>query len=391
MRRPEIAFAIGFAIVLAGTAAATAGTTTVRCDNLSTADLSIDGMLDDWPNPALARVGSAPEGQLELRCSWDGAALAVSLNVVDDRLIRVRGAGHQDRIDISVAAGAAPLRISVLPGNAMAPPKITKPAKVAVADSLQPKGFSVELRIPASQIAGMSGGTSSLELRTVFHDSDRAVGGDTFDFELAATIELGDRKDLLDDFLRTVRLRRTDIKVDTLANLDPGRRGKERLIAGGTVIGVLTDQFAFVSLPAARAADVIRVEPLALGRGHHVIAAVVRQYGNGGNRDLLMLWTFAGGQLAPLAQIEVRKEMGTNLLEADWKLVAGKKTSELRVEPKPAVGWTAATWNETPANDVDSIVLPWDSERGGVAYAVEGGELTRRDLPVSKTAAKRKR
>ncbi|MGE0870788.1 MAG: hypothetical protein AB7P03_19635 [Kofleriaceae bacterium] len=382
---------IALAIVLVRSATAAAGTTTVRCDNLSTADLSIDGMLDDWPHPALARVGSAPEGQVELRCSWDGAALAVSLDITDDRLIRVRGKGHEDRVDISVAAGAAPLKISVLPGNAIAPPKIAKPAKVVVADSLQPKGFSVELRIPANQIAGLSRATSSLDLRTVFHDSDRAVGGDDFDFELAATIELGDRKDLLDDFLRTARLRRSDVKLDVLANVDPVRRGKERLVAGGTVIGVLTDQFAYVSLPAARAADVLRVEPLALGPGHQVIAAVVRQHGNGGSRDLLMMWAFASGQLQPLGQIEVRKQMGSNLLEAEWKLIAGTKRSELHVEPKPAVGWTAATWNETPADDVDSIVLPWDRSRRGVAYVIDKGALTRRDLPVRKAVANRKR
>src|SRR5205823_3000405 len=83
--------------------------------------------------------------------------------------------------------------------------------------------------------------------RVVFHDSDAAAGGSDHDLDLPVTIELGDRKDLLDDFLKTVRLKRADIKLDTLAELDPDRRGKERLVAGGTVIGVLTDQFAYVA------------------------------------------------------------------------------------------------------------------------------------------------
>ena len=46
-------------------------------------------------------------------------------------------------------------------------------------------------------------------------------------------------------------------------------------------------------------------------RGLQVVEAMVRQTGNGGSRDLLMLWTVWSGQLQPLGQIEVRKEQGT--------------------------------------------------------------------------------
>ena len=73
---------------------------------------------------------------------------------------------------------------------------------------------------------------------------DAKTGGDLVPVEIKQPIELGDRKDLLDDFLTTVRLKKTDVKVDQLVELEPERRGKERLIAGGTVIGVLTEQFA---------------------------------------------------------------------------------------------------------------------------------------------------
>jgi hypothetical protein len=166
-----------------------------------------------------------------------------------------------------------------------------------------------------------------------------------------------------------------------MAELDPDRRGKERLVAGGTVVGVITDQFAYVSLPAARPDDVRAVELIPLGpRGQQVISAVVRQAGNGGTRDLLMLWTVWSGQLQPLAQIEVRKELGGSRLEASWHVVKGGKGPELWVEPKPAVGFTAETWNEEPASDVDPIVVPWDPHRGGVAYSLAGAEVKRRDL-----------
>src|SRR5439155_25662475 len=138
---------------------------------------------------------------------------------------------------------------------------------------------------------------------------------------LATTVELGDKKDLLDDFLREVRLKRADIKLDTMAELDPDRKGKERLVAGGTVIGVLTDQFAYVTLPVPKAGDVREVKLLPLGpRGQEIVEAIVRQAAPGGSRDLLMLWTVWSGQLQPLAQIEVRREQGANVLESQWTI-----------------------------------------------------------------------
>jgi hypothetical protein len=219
-------------VMLAG-GAARAEPTAVRCDNLATADLNVDGLLDDWPKPVLARVGAAPNGAVELRCSWDGTAFAMALDIKDDRVVRVRGKGHEDRVDVTIAARGGASRavaISVLPGNAIAKSRITAPARVAVADSLQPKGFSVELRVPASQIPGFAAATPALDVRVVFHDSDQATGGKEVDLELPITVELGDRKDLLEDFLRTVRLKRSEIRLDTLAELDPDRRGKERLV-----------------------------------------------------------------------------------------------------------------------------------------------------------------
>jgi hypothetical protein len=362
------------------------------CDTLSVGDVSVDGIMDDWREARVVkRVGVAPDGRVEMRCAWDGQAFAFLFDIQDDRVIRVKG-GTEDRVTLSLAADGKPVSITVYPGNAMAKPKITKPGTVEVADSLQPKGFSVEVVIPATAIAGFSAATPSVSLAATFFDSDAATGGDTTPLEIKQPIELPDRKDLLDDFLSTVHLKRTDIKLDTLVELEPDRKGKERLVAGGTVIGVLTDQFAYVTLPAQSASDVKKIELLPLGPGgQQVVSALVRQTGNGGSRDLLMLWTVWSGQLQPLVTIEVRKESGGNLLESTYSIVKGKgakKRPELVVTPKPAVGFTAETWNEVPAGDADSILLPWDEKRSGVGYTLTGAEIVRRDLPVPKPKKK---
>jgi len=363
-----------------------------RCDAAPVGELTIDGLLDDWNEKHMfAAVGNAADGAIELRCVWDGNGIAFAIDVKDDRLIRVKG-GQEDHVSLSLAAGGKPVLVDVYPGNSLGKPKHVKPAKVASADSLQPKGFSVEVAIPANAIPEFSPSTPHLTLRLVFHDSDAATGGDTTPVEIATKIELGDRKDLLEDFLATVRLRRADVKLDMLVDLDPDRRGKERLVAGGTVIGVLTDQFAFVTLPAASPADVKKIELLPLGKGGlQVVSAIVRQTGNGGARELLMMWTVWSGQLQPLVNIEVRKELGANVLESTWKIVKGKKAPELVVEPKPAVGFTQQTYNEVPAGDADPILVPWDETRAGIAYTLKGAEIERRDIPGAKPAAKKKK
>ena len=373
------------ACVLATHGLAHAGPTPIRCEDLATADLSIDGLLDDWGKKILFRAGTAPDNMMAVRCAWDGTALAVALDIQDDRIVRLDSSGTQDHVTITVSAGGKPIAIDVYPGNALARHKITKAPKTEAADSLQPKGFSIEAKFPAAQLKGLTASTPSLSMKIVYSDSDRAVGGEITNVALDATVELGDRKDLLDDFLREVRLKRTDVKFDKLDDLDPDRKGNERIVAGGTVIGVLTDQFAYVSLPVGKPTDVKKVELLPLGaKNLKVVSAIVRQSGNGGSRDLLMLWTVWSGQLQPLAQIEIRKEQGPNVLESSWKLTKGKKGPELWVEARPAVGWTADSWNEMPAEDADAIVLPWDDKKVGVVYTLKGAEVTRRDLPAPK-------
>ena len=353
------------------------------CDDVP--DLNVDGLIDEWKRTrVVARIGSPSDGAMELHCAWDGSTLAVMADVKDDRVVRVRG-GHEDHVSVTIAAGGKPVVVDVFPGNSMAKPKITKPAKVSAADSLQPKGFSVEVAIPGAAIPNMQPATAALELSIVFTDSDAATGANTTPLEVKQPIELSDRKDLFDDFLAAVKLAKRDITLDVQAELDPDRKGKERLVAGGTAIGVITDQFAFVTLPAATPADVKKVELLPLGpNNQQVIAAVVKQSGNGGSRDLLMLWTVWSGQLEPLGQIEIKKQLGTSTLESGYRIAKGRKGPELIVEPKPAVGFTPETWNEEPATDAEPIVLPWDTAKGGVAYYLRGKQLDHRDLPAPK-------
>jgi hypothetical protein len=100
----------------------------------------------------------------------------------------------------------------------------------------------------------------------------------------------------------------------------------------------------------------------------------------------------SSGQLEPLAQIEIRKQVGGKLLESGWKLVGGHRGPELWVEPRPAIGWTAETCGEAcaeAADGADPIVPPWDPSRGGIAYRFTGAAIYRRDLALTRHAPER--
>ena len=90
--------------VLATQGLAHAGPTAIRCEDLSTADLAIDGLLDDWGKKiAVPRPAPRPDGMVALRCVWDGTALASRSTIEDDRIVRVDSGGARgSRHDLGV-------------------------------------------------------------------------------------------------------------------------------------------------------------------------------------------------------------------------------------------------------------------------------------------------
>src|SRR5688500_7609561 len=88
-----------------------------RCAGIPLADISIDGLLDDWRDAAvLARVGAEGDGAVGVRCAWDGSALAFAIDIKDDRIVRVKG-GTEDHVTLAVSAGGKPVTVIAYPGN----------------------------------------------------------------------------------------------------------------------------------------------------------------------------------------------------------------------------------------------------------------------------------
>ena len=381
------------------------GTFTMKCDAKAADVVNIDGIVDisdEW-SPGTAGGTGSKDADYGIRCAWDGKRIVIAVVVTDDRLVRLpKPGGNEDKLVVSIAAGGAPVVVNVWPGNAIAKrrqvvtPKA--PKQMELADSLTGSGFSLEVALPASAVPGLSASTAELQLNVMYEDADAASGPKPdIGFNIARKIELADRSQLFADFLSTVRLRKTDIVFDKLANFDVDLRGQERVVMGGTIVGVLTSQFAFVQLPAAKPQDVIARGVLPFGptsagggggTGRSVIYAVVRQKFDTGSRDLLMLFTVWSGQLQPLGSFEIRKQIGTMIFETTFQSSKAKngKAMEITLTPKPAVGFTVDNYQPSTEPDADSILLPWDTERASMVLSLTGMDIVRRD--VAATASK---
>ncbi len=363
--------------------------------------VDVDGMLDDWDGVARARAGSnAPEASFDLRCLYDGSQLYLSVDVRDEYVVRAgKTPAGEDRVEIVLAAGKAPLTITIFPGKDRAAPRRLiggKPAPrwLTVEDTLQPKGWSFELIVPLARVVGWGASVPEVTATLTLHDADVAKLSITENtVAWSGTLALGNADSLFAQVLADLKITKAQVTLDTTADLDPTRPGPERLIAGGTRLALVTDSYGFVQLPVAKAADVSKVELVDLtGDGRRHVAVQLHQAGGGGTRHLLVLYAARNGKLEELHTIEVGKEQASNRLASGWTVESARPWKQAKgarrvlvVKAGPAVGWDEDSYAEAPAPDADPIHVPWDDDRiGAVYWLAKDGTLDRSVLKRSR-------
>jgi hypothetical protein len=260
--------------------------------------------------------------------------------------------------------------------------RIGAPAGVEIEDSLQPKGFSIEAVIPLTAIEDWTRSVPALGAEIAFHDADLAAElkiQTTVAFR--GTLEFAHASNAMRALLRTANLSRQQLRLDVMADVDPGA-GAERIISGAKIIGVVASSFAFIELPVRAASDVLSVQVVDFSPGGRAqIVAHYRQHGNGGSRDVVSVFNVEAGAFSTALAFEVRKEMAGNRLENRWAIVpAGKHRKvprrdrktlrgyDIFVEASQAVGWDEDSYHEARATDAQPILLPWEDTTRAVWY-----------------------
>lgn len=374
------------------------------CELVEPGFVSVDGMLEDWRDIAGQRVGGlGRNASLSLRCAYDRERLFVALDVRDQDVVRQPGKATkraEDRLGLRLAAGGPAVELEVFPGVDGIEPRRrwngrALPGSVEVEDTLQEHGWSLELAVPMKAIAGLGPAAPGVSARIAYRDADRDGKGRALEFSGSLVFRAG--AEALRGFLGAAKLAPGDIRLDVTADFD-GTPGVERVVAGGAAIGVITDGYAYMSLPVASPRDVRSIEAVDLrGDGTQSIVTVIRQHGNGGSRDLLMVWGVAGrGRFERILAVEVRKQLGARKLRNSWSLVPaadGRKGGHdilVEVGPDDVRGWSADSFQEIPAPDVRPILQPWGEETA-VRFAFEGNVVMERQPEVRQPRKPRRR
>lgn len=363
----------------------------IDCGLTQTDVIVVDGMLDDWQGvKGVKRSGAAGSSSrdavLVVRCNYDAETLYLAIDVTDERVIRRDKREKLAEDKVVVTFGDRSLEVYPADAASRQAQKASwsdgaAPKGLAIADSLQERGWSVELGLPLGRVPGWGRGVPGLEFSVEHHDADLlterehqevvSTGDGLLVFEEAAA--------LYQQFLTEHKLKPSDIVLDTMANMDAAP-GAERVLVGGRVIGVLGAEYSYLKLPIAKAKDLLSVKVIDLaGEGKSCILAHYVERGNGGLREVLAVWNvMADGSFARTWAHEIAKQLGQSRLTNTFSLEAkqpaapaGKKKKKPKKPKKPlpgfdivvrvgdVTGFTAETWNELPAEDMVPILLPW--------------------------------
>lgn len=367
------------------------------CEHVRADEFSVDGMTDDWDGLDSVTYGSGRDAKLQVKCAYDDSKLYFMLEVSDERLLRTKkaNASKEDRIQLSLGvAKSKPLRITVLPGSLRAPRKVvTSPKGVEIEDSLQDDGFSLELAVPLRSFKSWSPSVPYLQGSIRYFDTDapseskaQSVVG------LKGRVHFSDAVETYRAFMRTTRLKNSDVRLDKLVDADPGL-GPERVIIGGKVMGLVGTSFNYMTLPIAEAKDLIKCAVVDFDAGgRYAVITELRQYGNGGSRDVVIVWYAQGdGSFQPALTFETRKEMDGKLIANTWSLeprgrfredenanTKRKRKRKRKYKPRPgkdilvrvgeSTGFSASNYREAPAPDAKAILLPWGEQQSAVHY-----------------------
>jgi hypothetical protein len=357
-----------------------AGAAELVCGMVDKDVIAVDGLLDDWQGVQAVRFGAAgKDANLALRCNYDKDTIYLAILVTDEQIIR-RGKKDRGPEDV-VVVDFGKDRLEITPGGEGGEPMKARWASgastktVAIVDSLQDRGFSLEIGLPRGRVPGAAKNATSVPATIEFRDADMFTEKTWQETVTtgpgALTLEEGAQ--LYKQVLEDLRIKPKDIWLDKMVDMD-GEPGDERVIVAGRTVAIIADSYAYMQLPVPRK-DILKLQLVDLaGAGKHAIVVHYVERGNGGSREVLGVWTVLGdGAFARPFAAEVAKESPAGRMSCTWALEpkletkgTGKKAKKVKGKGQDIVirvgevrGFSAETWNELPAEDMTPILLPW--------------------------------
>jgi len=404
-------FASAICLTLAGSAATARAVepTSWTCGLVEENTIHIDGLTSDWEgvSPNVLRVEAAAGTAartlgVKLRCNYDKQDVYLLIDVEDDVVLRSSAApASEDHIELLFGVPAKKggdltvERLLIYPGasqqkqkrvvrwQAKKPPKVVEGegpagrkkkaggATFEIYDAMQSRGYAVELRMPKKLLPGYhEGAPLRLSVRVV--DSDMPSGQLAASAELSpseppealAVLELEEGQSSLGDLLGELKLPASEVFFDKTTDIGDGMG---RVVMAGKYLAFCGKNYAYQEMAPART-DIKSVQLVDLGDKRHAVALRTVERGSGGSRELLRVYALSSGRFQTLFAAEVTKEQGGRRLSTQVSFERRGAATAITLLPQPAVGFSEATYNETPAEDVIPILLPWQDKRTRYVY-----------------------
>lgn len=349
------------------------------CGPAEKGTITLDGLTDDWAEVEGIDAGGRDANlSFTLKCNVEERQLFLLVDVRDNYFVRTRQARPgEDHVELTLAGH----KLTVFPGDARAIPTLarwgTKPAKnVKATSALQQAGWAIELSLPLSAIPGYKMGMP-LKYAALVADSDsKATLKTERTVDTAGMITFSDSDAALEGFLKDRHLARGDIWFDKGIAL--GGKSGGRVLLAGHLLAFITDGFVYVELPFKSRADVrdARVVDLAGdGRGAVVVRYVER--GAGGSREVIGCWRVVGdSEIRRVFAAETAKVTAQGRIDDKVAFVKRGRATDIVIDAGAATGLSAATWRESPTDDMIPVMLPWGDDKHA-RYQFSGDEYKR--------------
>jgi hypothetical protein len=336
------------------------------CGPAEKGTVNLDGLTDDWTEVAgIDAGGRDPNLSFTLKCNVEERTLMLLVDVRDSYFVRTKAAKPgEDHIELTLGGH----KLTVFPGDARSIPTIarwgTQPAKtVKAVSALQQAGWAVELAIPMAAIPGYKAGMP-LPYKALVADSDSKASLKTErTVDTSGRIAFAEGDDALDGFLKDRHLSRSDIWFEKGISLE--RKAGGRAVLAGRYLAFVTDGYVFLELPIKQRADVkdARIVDLA-GDGRQAVVVRYVERGGGGARDVLAAYRLVGdGEVRRVFAAEVAKQTPQGRVDDKVGFVKRGRATDVVIDAGAAQGLSAASWHESPADDMIPVMLPWADDR----------------------------
>lgn len=363
----------------------------------------LDGMLKEWHARAPAKetlAGKTDGLGLDVAVQSGDEVFWIAAEVTDPKLTRSGKFGEtEDHMTMTIAfpSGRGQLKayeVGLWPGIPGSAPGVVKwtvgpnagqkvnGAKVVEMDTKG--GVTLEATIPWSNFPD----ATRVGMRAAFrwHDGDGSSVNGVLGTGLGTADKPGDlpalpisaEQAVLEGLLEQKGLAGTKPKIDLYADI-AGDDRKERISVFGRFFTICGPgyrkgrQFFWREVQG----EIVSLETKEL-TGHGKEELIVRRRVTQGstNHDILEVWSIPVNSEEPgtvfAHQISIQSGDGKKRVSNAARLAS----KEIEISTEPAVGWDAASFNETIASDVEPLLLPWGAIKSKT-FKLEGAKFSK--------------